>query len=163
MKGLRQMNSELKHQIDELRSRGDMDESLRVVDRSHLVDEDFDDLGTENVDFIFDDRHSSPSNHPPLVRGYITRPSGNHNPLANRPLAQIKQDDIDLDADIRPLPTYKSDWTFPPPKKRKVEPSDIQPSSQFKAGRGLPIPLRLDAKGHTVGAVQLGSRLRMEK
>jgi hypothetical protein len=164
MKGLRQKNNELKRELDQLRSRSDMDESLRVVDRSYLIDEDFDEPDRENEQPDYD--YPIDGNHLPRTPKYITRSSFNRDPLGEHPPAQIRQDDIDLDDDFRPLPKFKSDWTILPPKKRKAEVEDRQSNSNSKvacSNRGLPFPVKLDARGHAVGTVQLGSRSRMGK
>jgi hypothetical protein len=157
MKGLRQENSDLKRELDDLRNRSDMDESLRVVDRSHLLDEDFDSdvCRRENKRPDVDSTVS-----PPQRRTVVSRyhSSLNRNPLADRPAAPIKQDDIDLDDDFCSFPTYKSDWALPSLKKRKMAPEDGQSGRQ-----GPPFPLKLDSKGHAKGTVQLGSKMRMGK
>ena len=161
MEGLRQENKKLKRELDRLRSQSDVDESLRVVDRSHLVDEDLDERDRENMQPDFDLGVDGDSHRRPLLPKSNIRPSH----MIDRPPAPLNQDDIDLDNDFCPGPTYKSDWTLPrPTKKRKTEAepakSDLQP------GRlALPplFPLKLDSKGHTRGTVQLGSRVRMGK
>src|ERR1700691_551745 len=91
MKGLRQKNNDLKQDLDKLRGRNYMDDSLRIVDRSHLIDEDFDEAEIENeqpdFDFAVDGSHISPSRHRPPVPKHPTRPSLNRNPLADCPPA----------------------------------------------------------------------------
>lgn len=150
MKGLRQKNSDLKRELDHSRSRNDLDDSLRIVDRSHLLDGDFNGPQAEG----------SHTCHR-LVSRCHSRPSLNRNPLGDCPSAPIMQADIDLDDDLRPFATYKSDWTFskPPAKKLKVSVEDGKPNTQ----QGPPFPLRLDSKGRTKGTVQLGSKTRMGK
>jgi hypothetical protein len=150
MKGLRQKNSDLKRELDHPRSRNDLDDSLRIVDRSHMLDEDFDGPQAEGG-------HTCRR----LVSRCHSRPSLNRNPLADCPSAPIMQDDIDLDDGLRPFTTYKSDWAFsePPLKKLKVSAEDGKPNLQQRP----PFPLRLDSKGRTKGTVLLGSKMRMGK
>jgi hypothetical protein len=164
MKGMRQENSSLKRELDRLRSQSDVDESLRVIDRSHLIDEDFDEQDRENIQPNFDLGVDGDSHHRrPLLPNI--RPSLNRKPMIDRPPAPINQDDIDLDNNFRPIPTYKSDWNLSrPTKKRKTESELAKSDPQFSR---LPLPplfpLKLDSKGHTRGTVQLGSRVRMGK
>jgi hypothetical protein len=165
MKGLRQENKNLKQELDRLRSQSDIDESLRVVDRSYLIDEDFDERDRENMQPDFDLAVDGDSRRRPLLPRSNIRPSLNHKPMIDRPPAPINQDDIDLDNDFRPIPTYKSDWTLSrPTKKRKTE-SEPAKSDPQPGRLALPplFPLKLDSKGHTRGTVQLGSRVRMGK
>ncbi|KIM90287.1 hypothetical protein PILCRDRAFT_178994 [Piloderma croceum F 1598] len=165
MRGLRQENRNLKQELDRLRSQSDVDESLRVIDRSHLIDEDFDEQDRENMqpDFDLAVDGDSRRRRPLLPRSNI-RPSLNRKPMIDRPPAPIDQD-VDLDNDFCPVPTYKSDWNLSrPTKKRKTESEPAKSDPQ--PGR-LPLPalfpLKLDLKGHTRGTVQLGSRVRMGK
>ena len=161
MKGLRQENSDLKRELNRLRSRSDLDDSLRVVDRSHLIDEDT--REGENMQPDFDFAVSGGSRRHPLLPKYNTRLPINHNHITDRPPAPITQADIDLDDDFCPVPTYKSDWTLSrPTKKQKTESEHAK--SDLQLGRpGPSFPLKLDSKGHTRGTVQLGPRLRMGK
>lgn len=158
LEGLRQQNKDFKRELDTVRSRDDVGESLHIVGEHSMIGDD--DIG---------DFSDGKENSPPHVRAgaptstylsnVVTRPTLQRVSLARYPRTSIRDDDDD-DGDVHPMP-YKSDWNLPS-KKRKLGEGDGT-SRVATASKVLPFPLNIDRTGHVKGTVHLGTRVRMTK
>lgn len=155
LKGLGQENKDLKRELEAFRNQGVIEESLQIGDYSQYADYDFEEENQHlGIDLDSPERPQLASTTPlrPRVPLNLSHVSLIRDPLANRPPAQIRDDDDEmLDLHARP---FASTWTLPPTnKKRKLESDD----------RGTKFPIKLDSKGRPIGNVMLGSRIRLQK